>query len=380
MASKRKRKAQVPRSMHHPSQSSVAVPKDLKSEIKEAQDGRCWLCNHKPDDTDTTRSLNVCHLFPQALGKRFTVSSIIFFFRLQLIFLQFESQHKYGRTQLVNIHDRANLVVLCTLCHFAFDNDEWCFLPEQMTIWIQEVQANPRKILEYNARRDVSFQRLLLQPDPYSKAHRDIHYRAAFSERPVQKWAGEAGVTVLRNFGIFGLSRDNMDENVRKAVDTFKELQGIWSTSRSPCPIASCRICYYPDEDEDEEIDYGDDNEGDGGDAEIEGDDEDGGGVDENDDNDVGSKQVKKRNQKSPQQVRYNSRARPPHSLRRATTHNMGKVLRKARTSKERGWMTSAPYDKSIPFTHRYGYTWANTTSNDLMAMWQASRQPLGNV
>ena len=42
----------------------------------------------------------------------------------------------------------------------------------------------------------------------------------------------------------------------------------------------------------------------------------------------------------------------------------------------ERDWLTSAPYDKSVPYSHRYGYTWKGTTSNDLMKMWQASRKP----
>jgi hypothetical protein len=42
----------------------------------------------------------------------------------------------------------------------------------------------------------------------------------------------------------------------------------------------------------------------------------------------------------------------------------------------ERDWMTSTPYDESIPYSHRYGYTWAGSTSNELMQLWQAYRKP----
>ncbi|MCJ1280367.1 hypothetical protein MMC21_008194 [Puttea exsequens] len=47
---------------------------------------------------------------------------------------------------------------------------------------------------------------------------------------------------------------------------------------------------------------------------------------------------------------------------------------RKNLKSTERDWMTSAPYDESIPYSHRYVYTWAGTTSNELMKLWQVYR------
>ncbi len=37
-------------------------------------------------------------------------------------------------------------------------------------------------------------------------------------------------------------------------------------------------------------------------------------------------------------------------------------------------WKNSAAYDESVPFTHRYGYTWANSTSNDVINMCRALR------
>jgi HNH endonuclease len=77
--------------------------------------------------------------------------------------------HKFGRTQLKNIYDTANLMALCKICHFAFDNKEWTFLPTDITTWLQEAKAEVEReaevdgeaeidgdfILRCNARRDV---------------------------------------------------------------------------------------------------------------------------------------------------------------------------------------------------------------------------------
>src|SRR5438045_3750008 len=58
-----------------------------------------------------------------------------------VLILQFVMHHKSGRTQLNNIHDTRNLLALCKICHFAFDNKEWTFLPADMTTWIQDAKG-----------------------------------------------------------------------------------------------------------------------------------------------------------------------------------------------------------------------------------------------
>src|SRR5271169_2433319 len=115
--------------------------------------------------------------------------------------------HKSGRTLLDNIHDDANLIALCKICHFAFDNKEWTFLPTDMTTWLQEAKAEVEGeaeiggeaeidgeaevdgeagidedfILRCNAQRDVEFRRWRLIDDPDSEASRDESYASAFT-------------------------------------------------------------------------------------------------------------------------------------------------------------------------------------------------------
>ncbi|MCJ1427397.1 hypothetical protein MMC29_005300 [Sticta canariensis] len=47
----------------------------------------------------------------------------------------------------------------------------------------------------------------------------------------------------------------------------------------------------------------------------------------------------------------------------------------KALQQRDYEWMTTTPYDESIHYSHRYGYTWAGTTSSEWMAMWQINRK-----
>src|SRR3954447_13302143 len=98
-----------------------------------------------------------------------------------VLILQFVIHHKFGRTQLENIHDTANLMALCKICHFAFDNKEWTFLPTDIKTWLQEAKAGVDGeaevggdcILRWNAQRDVEFRRWRLIGDPDSEASQD---------------------------------------------------------------------------------------------------------------------------------------------------------------------------------------------------------------
>jgi hypothetical protein len=107
-------------------------------------------------------------------------------------------RHRLGHTKLQNIHATANLLALCSLCHFAFDNDEWIFIPEDITNWNKRIEATPRAIEEYNTQRDITFRRLLLVSDPESPAFQDSHYKSAFTDRPTKMWPGEPGILIIR--------------------------------------------------------------------------------------------------------------------------------------------------------------------------------------
>lgn len=102
------------------SQSSADVPAADKSAVKSSQNDRCWLCERKAQKT--RRRLENCHIYPQAISKR----------------IQFNTHHKQGRLQMSNIHSISNLIALCSVCHYAFDSEEWTFLPECMSAWVSK--------------------------------------------------------------------------------------------------------------------------------------------------------------------------------------------------------------------------------------------------
>src|SRR5271155_5716585 len=190
-----------------------------------------------------------------------------------VLILQFVMHHKLGRTQLNNIHDDANLMALCTICHFTFDNKEWTFLPTDITTWLQEAKAEVEReaevdgeaeidgdfILRCNARRDVEFRRWRLKDDPESEASRDGSYVSAFTDKPIKRWLGEPGIAILGNAAILETPTfPGMDEELRNALNTYTELLGIWRNYNRPCSKGDCRICNDGD-DEDDEDDKGDD-------------------------------------------------------------------------------------------------------------------------
>jgi hypothetical protein len=369
-----------------------------------------------------------------------------------VLILQFVMHHKFGRTQLDNIHDTANLMALCKICHFAYDSDEWTFLPADITTWLQEAKAeideaeinakaeideaeineeaeideaevdeaevdeeteveeaevdeaevdeetevdgeaeiNGDFIRRRNAQRDIEFRRWRLIYDPDSEASRDGSYTSAFTNEPIKRWLGEAGVAIL---GIAAISETptfpGMDEELRNALDTYGELLRIWRNYKRPCSKGDCRIC----KDGDDEDDKGDDEDDKGDDEDDKGDNDD----DENDEDDEGdngqSDQKKRRMSRRGQQ---DGSSKPPPKSRqtgqsstrklrsgnrsiRTTTPGRSKVsmprhiTRKRNKSSQR--KTSALYDKSVPYSHREGYTFAKCTANDMMRMWQMYRE-----
>lgn len=312
---------------------------------------------------------------------------------------QFELSHKLGRIQTHNIHDRHNLVALCSICHFAFDNDEWTLIPEDIAVWLNTIKSEPQSIQRYNGQRDVVYRRLLLdQSSRDTTASQDHDFKSAFIETPLKVCPCEAGLLFVRQ--MFHEPADPSAE-VEEMVDQFIASRYIWRKVNLPCPVEDCPIC-SPEEgndEEEEEANEEDDNnaekneesakdkeegneddnnddgeENDDGDDGEEADDSDYDEEDEeddqdNEDDDQDSKEVNdddeisssgEKNDNSKEQMNNGKHERPSQKIKGA----------------ERDWLTSAPYDKKVPFSYRYGYTYMNSTSNDEMQRWQAFRKP----
>lgn len=272
--------------------------------------------------------------------------------------------HKLGRIQLRNIHDRGNLVALCSICHFAFDSDEWAFIPEDTTDWKQRIEATPQIIQEYNSQRSIVFRRLLLIPDPDSRAFQDNHYRSAFTDSPTKIWPGEPGVVIVRP-PLCSLPKPTAE--LQQTLDDFEALQKLWRAYKSPCSEENCPICQSDNDGKQGKEDDLDDKDDD--DDDDENDDED----DEDDENINSSRKSRKRIFK--RQPDSTGQQSPLQDIDTKKPTQASKRRKKLKNT-ERDWMTSAPYDESIPYSHRYGYTWAGTTSNELMKLWQVYRKP----
>lgn len=275
---------------------------------------------------------------------------------------------------IYNIHDKANLIALCSICHYAFDNEEWTFIPDDTETWLKSVESTPQIIQEYNSQRAVVFRRLLLQSDRDSKAFQDNDYKKAFIETPKKLWSGEPGVLIMRP-AIYYCPPNAV---FREALDNYNALRDLWFKYESPCSREQCPI-FLQGEPEDTDDDGGDEddegNEGDGGeDEEDEEDDE------ENEDNKEDSYEDSEEEEEGDEDVSSSRKSRKGISKRQpdsASLQNSSTSKRaKKPKHKERDWMTSAPYDESVPYSHRYGYTWAGTTSNELMQLWQTNRKP----
>ena len=285
--------------------------------------------------------------------------------------------HKLGRIQLHNIRDTSNLVALCKICHFALDNDEWTFIPEDTKNWIQSIKAAPQKIQEYNSQRSIVFRRLLLDPDSDSEAFQDTHYKSAFTDNPTKIWPGEPGVLMVRPPPF---PPSDKTAELKEALDDFWALQKIWLDYESPCSEENCPICQSKsdgkqgkDDDKNDKEDEGDDDADDEDDDRNEEDSEEDSEEDEESNEDVSSSR-KSRKSISKKQPDSTGQQSPLQDVD-ANKSTQASKHRKTLKNKERDWMTSAPYDESVPYTHRYGYTWAGTTSNDLMKLWQVYRK-----
>jgi hypothetical protein len=231
---------------------------------------------------------------------------------------------------------------------------------------VQAAEADPEKnfITEWNSKRDIVFRRYRLVDDPDSEASGDKHFKSAFTNEPFKVWSGEVGVSILGNRI---LSTFALPNEVKDLDEEFMKLKKIWKRSESPCFNQECPIC-CPEGDDNEDMDNmdrpenndndNDSNEGDKG------------------RNYRRSERISPRNR--PEKLSHPSRcyetrshtiSHANHSMRATThSHSPRHIRNISRRSKHK---KSILYDKSVPYSHREGYTWANTTANELMARWQ---------
>ena len=155
----------------------------------------------------------------------------------------------------------------------------------------------------------------------------------------------------------------NPTAELKETLHDFRVLQELWQEYKSPCLVEKCPICQSSSEDnngseedgeEDDEEDSKEDEEGDKG----------------------FSSSRKSRKGISKRQPDSTGQQPPLQDFDTKKLFQANKHRKKPKNT-ERDWMTSAPYDKSIPYSHRYGYTWAGTTSNELMKLWQVYRKPV---
>ena len=257
---------------------------------------------------------------------------------------------------------------------------------------MQRIETVPQIIQEYNSQRNIVFRRLLLAPDPDSKAFQDTHYKSAFTDNPTKIWPGEPGVVIVRPPPA---PPPEPTAELQETLDDFRALQKLWLAYKSLCSEENCPICQSKsdgkqgkeddkdDEDEDEDDDEDDDDEDDDDEDDDDEDDddeddddrneEDGEEHEEGDEDISGSRKSRKRISK--RQPDSTGQQSPLQDIDVKKSTQASKYRNKLKNT-ERDWMTSAPYDESIPYSHRYGYTWAGTTSNELMELWQVYRKP----
>ena len=172
---------------------------------------------------------------------------------------------------------------------------------------------------------------------------------------------------------------------LKDALADFGTLQRIWFNYKSPCSKENCPICQSKsDKKRGQEDDKDDKDDKENGEDEDENEDEedeeeeDDSNEEDSEEDEEGNKDIsssrKSRKRKSKKQQDSTSTGLQDVNVAKKSTR-ASKHRKFLMGTRERDWMTSAPYDESVPYSHRYGYTWAGTTSNELMQMWQTYRK-----
>ena len=271
-------------------------------------------------------------------------------------------------------------MALCMLCHFAFDNNEWGFLPNEASAWNEAIAANPAKIFEYNQLTSVLYRRIMYQPDRESLAFRNAHCRAAFRDVPVKVWTGEASITVMGNHFPGAVT----PQIGRLAFQSFKRLIDTWEDFVGECPLVDCHLCQSHEQEriDDDDDDNDDDDEEEDKDGDRDGNEgEEGKGkgketeeteeeeADEYDEDEEGNEEASGCVQKKNKEL---LRGRP--ITPKSTNQDMRAMIRTVK-DKDKAWQESAPYDTRVPFSHRKGVSHIYDTANDRIASFLASRE-----
>ncbi|KAL9130837.1 MAG: hypothetical protein Q9217_001089 [Psora testacea] len=105
---------------------------------------------------------------------------------------------------------------------------------------MQEIQAIPQMIQEYNCRRNIVFRRFLLAPDPDSEAFQDNHYKSAFTDSLTKICRGGPGVFIVRPPSY---PPPDPTAELQDALEYFDALQNLWLAYKNPCSKDKCPIC-----------------------------------------------------------------------------------------------------------------------------------------
>lgn len=113
------------------------------------------------------------------------------------------------------------------MCHFAFDAEEWTFLPNNMSTWLRDAKAGPENdlIQQWNSRRDIEYRPWRIFVDSLSEASQDKDFNAAFINNSTKAWSGEVGVVIISNNLATVASED---KDFAKAIMEWQKQGQIW--------------------------------------------------------------------------------------------------------------------------------------------------------
>lgn len=190
---------------------------------------------------------------------------------------------------------------------------------------------------------------------------------------------GEPGITLIRSLPSTLVTPT---PELRDMWNDVIKLQNLWITVEDPCVDEQCIICRHQSSEELEQvhdtshsssIDHDEEVEDEGEKNEYKGIKKNRRKDRKNAKNDENAG-TNRKSQKRNHDVQSDSKNRNP-SKRLKTNKSRRTKNDHRRPDEERDWMTSRPYDKSIPYSHRYGYTFANMTSNDWIERWKPIRK-----
>lgn len=254
-----------------------------------------------------------------------------------------------------NIHSKSNLIALCSVCHYAWDSEEWTFLPECTSVWVKAANDEPEKefVPMWNNQRDIQFRRWRLGVDPYSEASRDKDFNSAFTNNPLKTWTGEVGAVILSR-QLLTTVVENPSPGLEEAIDEFCKLCSLWRSYKGSCSDPKCPVCKGD----------GDRSDGDGGK-------DDNDNAKGNDDQEEDQDRENRENEGDEGDEEEKEEDEGEDGRTGDKEYDEDEVDEEEEGQHEDDGKKSSLYDTSVPYSYRKGYTLAGTTSNELMAMWQ---------